>query len=105
MSAVSGNLVEYFNFYMFAAFSHYFAQTLMPSGDSDLIRQIQTWAVYALSFFVKPLGSWLFGAIGDKYGRRTSLSSWIKNRLKNRAVFLLRAYPDQCFAGTISRRF
>ncbi len=34
---------------------------------------IYVWGVFAASFFMRPIGSWLFGRIADKHGRKKSM--------------------------------
>ena len=41
----------------------------MASGT----KQIYVWGVFAASFFMRPIGSWLFGRIADKHGRKRSM--------------------------------
>ena len=67
-----GNLVEYFDFYVYAAFSLYFAQHFFP-GDDPVAQNLSTAAVFAIGFFMRPVGGWLFGAFADTHGRRKSL--------------------------------
>ena len=69
VSACSGNLVEWFDFYAYAFTAVYFAGAFFPKGDptTQLLRAA---AVFGLGFFMRPLGSWLFGRIADRRGRR-----------------------------------
>ncbi len=72
LSASSGNLVEWYDFYAYAFTSIYFAQAFFPAGD-ETSRLLSTAAIFAVGFFMRPLGGWLFGFIADKYGRRQSM--------------------------------
>ena len=67
-----GNLVEWYDFYCFAAFSLYFASSFFPAQDPTA-QMMSTAGIFALGFFVRPLGGVLFGRIGDRLGRRTAL--------------------------------
>ncbi len=67
-----GNLVEYYDFYVYAAFSLYFAPEFFP-GTDKVAQMLSSAGVFALGFFMRPVGGWLFGYIGDRYGRRLSL--------------------------------
>lgn len=67
-----GNLVEYYDFYVYAAFSLYFAPSFFP-GTDPIAQMLASAGVFALGFFMRPVGGWLFGYIGDQYGRRISL--------------------------------
>jgi MHS family alpha-ketoglutarate permease-like MFS transporter len=67
-----GNLVEYYDYYVYAAFSLYFAPSFFP-GTDPIAQMLASAGVFALGFFMRPVGGWLFGYIGDQYGRRISL--------------------------------
>jgi MFS transporter, MHS family, alpha-ketoglutarate permease len=67
-----GNLVEYYDFYVYAAFSLYFAPAFFPKSD-EIAQMLSSAGIFALGFFMRPVGGWLFGLIGDRYGRRRSL--------------------------------
>ncbi|WP_107654206.1 MFS transporter [Nocardia suismassiliense] len=68
-----GNLVEWYDWYVYAAFSIYFAKTFFPSGDPTA-QLLSTAAVFAVGFLMRPLGGWLLGRYADKYGRRSALT-------------------------------
>jgi MHS family alpha-ketoglutarate permease-like MFS transporter len=68
-----GNLVEWYDFYVYAAFSLYFAASFFPSSD-PVVQQLNAWTLFAIGFLVRPLGGWLFGYLGDHVGRRISLT-------------------------------
>ncbi len=67
-----GNLVEWYDFYAYSAFSLYFAKAFFPSGD-PVVENMNTAGVFAIGFFMRPIGGWLFGLIGDTQGRRRAL--------------------------------
>ncbi len=67
-----GNLVEWYDFYAYAAFSLYFAASFFPKSD-PVTQQLDAAVVFALSFLARPIGAWLFGSMADRYGRRLSL--------------------------------
>ena len=67
-----GNLVEWYDFYCYAAFSLYFASAFFPSSD-PVAQSLSTAAIFALGFFIRPVGGLLFGYIGDRHGRRLAL--------------------------------
>jgi MHS family alpha-ketoglutarate permease-like MFS transporter len=68
----AGNLVEWYDFYCYSAFSLYFANSFFPSQDPTA-QMLSTALIFALGFFMRPIGGWLFGYIGDVMGRRKSL--------------------------------
>lgn len=71
--AASGNLVEWFDFYIYAVFTAYFTHALTPPDMDETTRAIYVWGVFAASFFMRPIGSWFFGWMADKYGRKQSM--------------------------------
>jgi MHS family alpha-ketoglutarate permease-like MFS transporter len=68
-----GNLVEWYDFYVYTAFSLYFAPAFFPSED-PVVQQLNAAMLFAAGFIVRPLGGWLFGHLADRYGRRLSLT-------------------------------
>ncbi|MBR0800420.1 MFS transporter [Bradyrhizobium jicamae] len=68
----SGNLVEWYDFYTYAFFALYFAPAFFPKGDATS-QLLQTAGIFAVGFFMRPIGGWLFGRIADRVGRRTSM--------------------------------
>ena len=67
-----GNLVEWYDFYAYAAFSLYFAASFFPKDD-PVTQQLNAAIIFALAFFARPIGAWMFGHLADRYGRRVSL--------------------------------
>jgi len=67
-----GNLVEWYDFYTYAAFSLYFASSFFP-GNDPVVQQLNAAILFAIGFLVRPLGGWLFGHLADCYGRRNAL--------------------------------
>ncbi|MYM27543.1 MFS transporter [Duganella sp. CY15W] len=68
----AGNLVEWFDFYCYAAFALYFANSFFPAQDATA-QMMSTAGIFALGFFVRPLGGILFGRLGDRHGRKVAL--------------------------------
>ncbi len=68
-----GNLVEWYDFYAYTAFSLYFAPAFFPSSD-PVVQQLNAATLFAAGFIVRPLGGWLFGHLADRSGRRLSLT-------------------------------
>src|SRR5262249_50916364 len=67
-----GNLVEWYDFYAYAAFALYFAAAFFP-GTDPVVQQLNTALLFAFGFLVRPLGGWLFRYLADHYGRRGAL--------------------------------
>ncbi len=67
-----GNLVEWYDWYVYAAFSIYFARSFFPSGDLTA-QLLNTAGIFAIGFLVRPLGGWLLGWYADRNGRKAAL--------------------------------
>ncbi len=67
-----GNLIEWYDFYVYSFFSLYFAKAFFP-GSSPTAQLMNTALIFALGFFVRPLGGWLMGSYADRRGRRAAL--------------------------------
>jgi MHS family alpha-ketoglutarate permease-like MFS transporter len=68
-----GNLVEWYDWYAYAAFAIYFSNSFFP--DSDLTAQLlNTAGIFAVGFLMRPVGGWLFGSIADKVGRKKAMT-------------------------------
>ncbi|MDR3374942.1 MAG: MFS transporter, partial [Ancalomicrobiaceae bacterium] len=72
----AGNLIEWYDVYVFAAFQLYFASSFF-TGVSEAYQQLNTSIVFALGFIARPFGSLLFGAVADRFGRRISLAATV----------------------------
>ncbi len=67
-----GNLVEWYDWYVYSAFSLYFAKTFFPQGDQTA-QLLNTAGVFALGFLMRPIGGWLMGLYADRRGRKSAL--------------------------------
>lgn len=67
-----GNLVEWYDWYVYAAFSLYFAKAFFPQGDRTA-QLLNAAAVFAVGFLMRPLGGWLMGLWADRHGRKSAL--------------------------------
>ena len=72
VAASSGNLVEWFDFYVYAFSAIYFAASFFPKADAT-VQLLNTAGVFAAGFLMRPIGGWLFGRIADRFGRKRSL--------------------------------
>jgi MFS family permease len=72
VGASSGNLVEWFDFYVYAFCAIYFASAFFPSGNQT-IQLLKTAGVFAAGFLMRPIGGWVFGRLADKRGRKTAM--------------------------------
>jgi MHS family alpha-ketoglutarate permease-like MFS transporter len=68
----AGNLVEWFDWYAYSAFSLYFAHAFFPSANRTT-QLLNTAGVFAVGFLVRPVGGWLLGRYADRSGRKAAL--------------------------------
>ena len=71
-----GNLVEWYDWYAYAAFALYFSKSFFPKDDPTA-QLLNTAAIFAIGFLVRPVGGWLLGMYADRYGRKTALTGSI----------------------------
>jgi MHS family alpha-ketoglutarate permease-like MFS transporter len=67
-----GNLVEWYDWYVYSSFALYFAKHFFPSGDQTT-QLLQAAGIFALGFLVRPIGGWVLGLYADRRGRKAAL--------------------------------
>lgn len=72
-SAAVGNVLEYYDFTLFVYLAPHIGPLFFPKGDK-ITAIIAALGIYALGYFMRPLGGILFGYIGDTYGRKNALT-------------------------------
>lgn len=72
VGASSGNLVEWFDFYIYSFLALYFSAAFFPSGNPTT-QLLNTAGIFAAGFLMRPVGGWLFGRIADRYGRKNAM--------------------------------
>ncbi|MEO8885342.1 MAG: MFS transporter [Mucilaginibacter sp.] len=68
-----GNLVEWYDWYVYSAFSIYFADVFFPNS-SQTAQLLNAAGVFAIGFLMRPIGGWIMGTYADKNGRKTALT-------------------------------
>ena len=68
-----GNILEWYDFAIYGYFAAAIGRTFFPKED-DLAQILAAFGVFAVGYFMRPLGGALVGHIGDKFGRRTALT-------------------------------
>ena len=69
----TGNMVEWFDWYVYSAFTLYFAPHFFPSGDRTA-QLLSAAAVFAVGFVMRPIGAWIMGIYADRRGRKAGLT-------------------------------
>ncbi len=67
-----GNLIEWYDFYVYAFTALYFSAEFFPSGDRTA-QLLGTSGIFAVGFLLRPLGGWYFGRFADRHGRRRAM--------------------------------
>ena len=73
VSGSIGNLVEWYDWYAYAAFSLYFAPVFFPGKDATA-NLLNTAGIFAVGFLMRPIGGWLFGSLADRKGRKWAMT-------------------------------
>lgn len=72
IAAVSGNIIEWYDFALYMFLAPVLARNFF-SDDDHLFAMLSTFLIYAMGFFIRPLGSIIFGHLGDRLGRTKTL--------------------------------
>lgn len=72
LSGMVGNILEWYDFTLYGYLAVIMAQLFFPS-ENQVASLLASFGAFAVGFFFRPLGSVMFGYIGDKYGRKTAL--------------------------------
>ncbi len=68
----AGNLVEWYDVYVYSVFAMYFESQFFSADDKN--STLYVWAIFAATFLMRPIGAWYFGRFADRYGRRLALT-------------------------------
>ncbi len=69
----TGNLVEWYDWYVYSAFTLYFAPVFFPEGERTA-QLMNAAAVFAVGFLMRPIGAWVMGVYADRKGRKAGLT-------------------------------
>jgi MFS transporter, MHS family, alpha-ketoglutarate permease len=69
----AGNLVEWYDWYIYSAFTLYFAPVFFPAGDRTA-QLLNAAAIFAVGFLMRPIGAWIMGIYADRKGRKAGLT-------------------------------
>ncbi len=68
-----GNLIEWYDFYVYNSFALYFAKYFSSSSDPTA-QFLTVFGIYAIAFVIRPIGGVLLGSYADRAGRRAALT-------------------------------
>lgn len=94
-----GNLVEWFDWSVYGFFAPYFAASFFPQADR-IAQLLGVFAVFAVGFFVRPLGGAVLGSYADRHGRRAGLTLTIL--LMAGASLLMALTPTFAMVGVLA---
>ena len=95
-SSFLGNFIEWFDYASYSYFAVTIGLVFFPEGD-PLVTTMSAFAVFALSFLVRPIGALFWGNMGDKKGRKWTLS--ISILVMTTATFLIGCLPGYSMIG------
>ena len=95
----AGNLVEWFDWYVYSAFGLYFAPVFFPKGNSTA-QLMSVAAVFAVGFLMRPIGAWVMGIYADRRGRKAGLT--LSVTLMCAGSFLIAITPGFATIGWIA---
>ena len=80
----AGNLVEWYDVYVYTVFATYFEAQFFDKDDANSTLYI--YAIFAVTFVMRPVGAWFFGRYADRRGRKAALMLSITVILSMRAA-------------------
>ncbi len=94
----AGNLVEWYDWFAYAAFAIYFAPVFFPKADPTA-QLLSTAAIFAVGFVMRPIGAWVMGRFADTRGRKAGLS--LSVALMFSGSMLIAVAPTYAAAGLL----
>ncbi|WP_055493555.1 MFS transporter [Streptomyces sp. TP-A0356] len=92
----AGNMVEWYDWFVYASFATYFAGAFFPDGNPTA-RLMNSAGIFAVGFFMRPVGGWLLGRVGDRKGRKAALTLTVT--LMSASAILIAIAPTYAVAG------
>ncbi|MFF3591947.1 MFS transporter [Streptomyces sp. NPDC002387] len=92
----AGNMVEWYDWFVYASFATYFAGAFFPDGNPTA-QLMNTAGIFAVGFFMRPVGGWLLGRVGDRRGRKAALTLTVT--LMSASAVLIAIAPTYGVAG------
>jgi MFS family permease len=96
VSSSIGAALEWFDIIVYASFAVVIAENFFPEGDGTL-GLILTFATFAISYLVRPLGGLIIGGYGDRHGRKKALTLTLLFMMVGTAI--MAAAPTHAMVG------
>ncbi len=87
----AGNLVEWYDVYVYTVFATYFEAQFFAEDDRNSTFYI--YAIFAVTFIMRPIGSWFFGRFADRRGRKAALT--VSITVMSACSFLVSVMPTR----------
>ena len=91
----SGNLVEWYDVYVYTVFATYFEGQFFDASEKN--STVYVYAIFAITFVMRPVGSWFFGRFADRRGRRAALT--VSVSLMALCSLVIAVVPSQAVIG------
>jgi MHS family alpha-ketoglutarate permease-like MFS transporter len=95
----AGNLVEWYDWYAYSVLTIYFAPVFFPKEDATA-QLLSAAAIFAVGFFMRPVGAWLMGIYSDRHGRKSGLT--LSVGLMAGGSLMIAVAPTYASAGAIA---
>src|SRR5690349_22606347 len=91
----AGNLVEWYDVYIYTVFAAYFEAKFFAADDEN--STLYVYGIFAVTFLMRPVGSWFFGRYADRHGRRSALT--VSVTLMSACSFVVAIMPTREVIG------
>jgi MHS family alpha-ketoglutarate permease-like MFS transporter len=95
----AGNLVEWYDWYVYSAFALYFAPVIFPKASATA-QLLNAAAIFAVGFLMRPVGAWVMGVYSDRHGRKAGLT--LSVTLMCFGSLLIAVTPTYATAGAVA---
>lgn len=100
VAASIGNAVEWYDWYAYSFLAIYFSTQMFASNANPLVPLLNTFAIFAVGFFMRPIGGLVLGSFADRFGRRSALTFTIL--LMGGGSLLVAILPTYAQVGLLS---
>lgn len=96
----AGNLVEWYDVYVYSVFAAYFEAQFFSADEKN--STVYVWAIFAVTFLMRPIGSWFFGRLADRHGRRRALTASVSLMAACSALIAVTPTAEAIGAGAVA---
>lgn len=95
LATAIGNVLEWYDFAIYGSLSDIISKVFFPAGQEWAL--VETWAIFAGAFIVRPIGGAVLGYVGDVHGRERAL--FVSIVMMATSTFLMGVLPSYDTAG------